>query len=156
MALDFFNSSCRKLCLTSLIFSSLVVHSSSCSRSDNNSPERAAINGQIKFKGEAVEDGMITFTPLSPTVGPSTGAKISKGAYSISQESGPVVGMNRVEITAYQKTGKRIEAGTPNPPGTMVDELNQIIPKEYNAQSIISIQINTGNNENKDFDLVKK
>ncbi|WP_145177266.1 hypothetical protein [Gimesia aquarii] len=58
---------------------------------------------------------MITFTPLSPTVGPSTDANISKGSYSISQESGPVVGMIRVEITAYQKTGEKIEAGTPNP-----------------------------------------
>lgn len=156
MAFDFFNSPSLKLFLASLFLSSFIVNSSSCSRSEKNSPERASISGQIKFKGEPVEDGMITFTPLSPTAGPSTGAKISKGSFSISQESGPVVGSNRVEITAYQKTGNKIEAGTPNPPGTMVDELKQIIPKEYNAQSKTSIQINTGDNPNTDFDLVKK
>lgn len=142
-----------KLFLFSTTVSFLAVHLSGCSQSTSDAPKRAAINGQVIFRGTPVEDGMITFAPVAPTVGPSTGAKISNGAYSIAKDAGPVVGTNRVEITAYQKTGRKIEAGTPNPPGTMVDELKPIIPKEYNTKSRLTAQVKNGENKDIDFDL---
>jgi|GEM_PF-256864 len=142
-----------KLFLFSTTVSFLAVHLSGCSQSTSDAPKRAAISGQIKFQGMPVEEGMITFAPVAPNVGPSTGAKISNGAYSIPKDAGPVIGANRVEITAYQKTGRKIEAGTPNPPGTMVDELKSIIPKEYNTKSSLIAQIKSENNKDIDFDL---
>tara|TARA_R110002111_G_scaffold227346_2_gene288956 strand:+ start:92927 stop:93448 length:522 start_codon:yes stop_codon:yes gene_type:complete len=155
--LPFILKSLKLACLKSFQFtitaSFLTVYLSGCSQSASDGPERAAVSGQVKFKGSPVEVGTITFAPASPNVGPSTGAKISGGTYSIPIDSGPVIGTNRVEITAYQKTGKKIEAGTPNPPGTMVDELKSIIPKEYNQKSTLTAQIEGGDNKNIDFDL---
>lgn len=139
--------------LFSITVSFLTVPLSGCSQPASDALERAAISGQVNLKGTPVEEGMIIFAPVAPNVGPSTGAKISNGVYSISQDSGPVVGTNRVEITAYQKTGRKIEAGTPNPPGTMVDELKPIIPKEYNTKSRLTAQVKSGKNNNIDFDL---
>lgn len=156
MTFDFLNSTNFRMILVAIIFSVLATSFTGCSGSDKDSPERAAISGLVKFKGELVEEGMITFSPVAPTVGPSTGAKIVKGIYSISEESGPVVGTNLVAVTAYQKTGKKIEAGTPNPPGTMVDELVPLIPKEFNTQSKLTVQVDTGDNANTDFDLLKQ
>tara|TARA_R110002095_G_scaffold111981_1_gene97845 strand:+ start:45631 stop:46227 length:597 start_codon:yes stop_codon:yes gene_type:complete len=147
---------CLKLFLLTITVSFLTVYLSGCSQPTSDGPERAAVSGQVKFKGSPVEVGTITFAPVSPNVGPSTGAKISAGAYSIPQDSGPVIGTNRVEITAYQKTGNKIEAGTPNPPGTMVDEVKSIIPKEYNQKSSLTAQIESGDNKNTDFDLGDK
>lgn len=144
---------CLKLFQFTITVLLFTVYSSGCSQSASEGPERAAVSGQVKFKGSPVEVGTITFAPVSPNVGPSTGAKISAGTYSISEDAGPVLGTNRVEITAYQKTGKQIEAGTPNPPGTMVDELKSIIPKEYNQKSSLTVQIEGGDNKNIDFDL---
>lgn len=156
MNFGFLSSTNFRMVLLTIIFSALTMSLTACSGSNKDSPERAAISGLVKFKGKPVEDGMITFSPVAPTVGPSTGAKIIKGAYSISKESGPVVGTNLVAVTAYQKTGKKIEAGTPNPPGTMVDELVPLIPKEFNTQSKLTVQVDTGDNANTDFDLLKQ
>ncbi|QDV49613.1 hypothetical protein [Gimesia fumaroli] len=148
-----FKRTCLKLFYCTITVSLFTVSSSGCSQSASEGPERAAVSGHVKFKGAPVEVGTITFVPISPNVGPSTGAKISAGTYSIPQDTGPVIGTNRVEITAYQKTGNKIEAGTPNPPGTMVDELKSIIPKEYNQKSKLTAQIDNGENKNIDFDL---
>tara|TARA_R110002095_G_scaffold144952_1_gene125353 strand:+ start:4330 stop:4854 length:525 start_codon:yes stop_codon:yes gene_type:complete len=144
---------CLNLFQFTITVSFLTVFLSGCSHSASDGPERAAVSGQVKFKGSPVDVGTITFSPAAPNVGPSTGAKISGGIYSIPIDAGAVIGTNRVEITAYQKTGKQIEAGTPSPPGTMVDELKPIIPKEYNQKSNLTVQIAGGDNKNIDFDL---
>jgi hypothetical protein len=86
-----------------------------CSRS-------ATVEGTVTLDGAPVEAGHITFVPTEGTAGPGAQATIASGHYTIDLASRAKPGVYRVEIAARRKTGKTIPAGSPFPPGTMVDE----------------------------------
>lgn len=154
MNFEFLKSTSPKTIPLIILLSVLTYTFSGCSQPVKDAPDRAVMSGLVKLNGALLEEGTITFSPISPTTGPASGAKISNGSYSIPEESGPVIGNNRVEVKAYKKTGKKIEAGTPNPSGTMVDEIVSLIPGKYNTQSKLTVQVNAGDNANTDFDLL--
>ena len=60
-----------------------------------------------------------------------------------------------VRISAVRSTGKKIEAGPPEPPGTLVDEVKPYIPAMYNEQSTLSAQVTAGK-VTQDFALTSK
>jgi len=53
-------------------------------------------------------------------------------------------GKKIVRITATRSTGKKIEAGPPEPAGTMVDEIVSFIPEIYNQKSTLTVEIAAG------------
>src|SRR3569623_3186995 len=89
-------------------------------------PALMPISGEVKFDGQPLSTGTIEFIPNADTNGPSTGAKIEAGRYTVPREKGGVVGDYRVLITSIQKTGEKIPAGTAAPEGTMVDEVRLV------------------------------
>jgi len=123
-------------------------------------PERAALEGQVTFDGKPVESGAITLVPTEGTTGPSSGAEIKEGKYSIPAESGPVPGNYRVEIIATRKTGKQITpmpgqaVGGPSGAAT-VDDIEMFVPPQYNRQSTLKIEVKSGANQ-EDFNLTSK
>ncbi len=54
---------------------------------------------------------------------------IEGGKYVLAGETGVTPGKKIVRITATRSTGKKIEAGPPEPEGTMVDEIVSFIPE---------------------------
>jgi len=103
---------------------------------------RTTIEGAVTFDGQPVEQGSITFEPASGA-GPSAGGTIQKGRYKIdAAEVTP--GEMIVRISAVRPTGKKIEAGPPEPLGTMVDEVRPYIPAAYNEQSTLKAQVKAG------------
>jgi len=118
-------------------------------------PERGSLQGNIKLDGQPLTTGSLVLVPTGGTQGPSSGAVIKDGTYSISSDKGPVLGTYRVEIKSTQATGKKIEAGSPMPPGTMVDVMEQLIPPEYNKDSTLTVEIKSGENS-KDFALKRR
>jgi len=122
-------------------------------------PERAEVKGKVTFKGEPLPLGTISFIPFGDTVGPSSGAEITNGTYSIAVQSGPVIGAHRVEIRSMQKTGKQIdttmpgESGGPSGGTGMSDEMQEVIPPEFNNESTLNWDIKPGLNDNVDFAL---
>ncbi|WP_437188206.1 hypothetical protein SH668x_001637 [Planctomicrobium sp. SH668] len=121
---------------------------SGCGGGNDN---RASISGSVTFNGEPVEEGSITFIAEK---GPSTGGAISNGTYSIPSENGPMLGNNTVHISWNKKTGKQIEAGSPTPAGTKIDERKEAIPDKYNKKSELKVDIKSGANK-EDFTLTK-
>lgn len=125
----------------------------------NSGPERAEVKGKVTFNGEPLPSGTISFIPSGATVGPSSGAEITNGTYSIAAQSGPVVGAQRVEIRSLQKTGKQIdttmpgETGGPSGGTGMSDEMEEVIPPEFNKESTLNWDIKSGLNDNVDFAL---
>lgn len=109
-------------------------------------PELSEVFGKVTFDGDPVEEGSIAFVPVEGTTGPTAGGVITAGSYDVT-ERGPAPGKYRVEIRASRKTGRQIEAGTPSPPGTMVDEIEHYIPAKYNTSSELTVDITTGRNE---------
>ena len=93
--------------------------------------------------------------PAAGTDGPSAGSEVKDGRYSIPAETGPVPGDYRVELRAQKKTGKMIEVGSPEPPGTKIPETVEALPAMYNTKSTLKETIKVGNNPI-DFDLKTK
>jgi hypothetical protein len=135
--------------IVALLTSSII----GCSRASG--PPRYGISGTVKLNGEPVNQGSIRFDPMKDTKGSNAGDNIEKGAYRISPSQGLVKGRYRVEIRSNRKTGRQIPAGSPFPPGTMVDEVEEAIPAEYNVKSTLECTI-TDSGKIENFDLVDK
>lgn len=120
----------------------------------SSGPPRAAISGTVTFEGEPVSQGTIAFLPTSDTKGASTGSEIKEGKYSIAAVSGPTYGKYKVQIRWSKKTGKQIELGSPSPPGTMMDEVIEVIPAKYNTESTLEREVKSAKEEF-DFKLDK-
>jgi hypothetical protein len=110
------------------------------------------VEGNVRFAGTPVEEGMITFEPADGK-GPTTGGRIADGKYELAAEAGATPGEKIVRIVALRKTGRMIPEGSPAPPGTMVAEVKQCIPSQYNDQSILRVEITPGKTNTHDFDL---
>ncbi len=109
-------------------------------------PTRAEVTGTVTLNGEPVAEGSINFFPVAGVKGPEAGAAIREGKYHIPRNVGPVVGENRVELRAFQKSGRRIQDPTA-PPGTMTEEIANIFPVEYNTNSTLVRDVQKGKNE---------
>jgi hypothetical protein len=114
-----------------------------------------AVSGKVTLDGEPVETGSISFVPIEGTQSPTAGAEIIDGEYEIPSAGGPKLGVFRVEIRSQRKTGKKIQAGSPAPPGTMVDETVEAIPRQYNKQSKLRAELKPGANP-LDYELTSK
>lgn len=84
-----------------------------------------SVEGNITWDGKPVESGAISFAPADGA-GPAIGGEVKDGKYQLVGERGATPGKKTVTITAVRKTGKKIAAGPPEPPGTMVDELDRV------------------------------
>ena len=116
--------------------------------------DRAAVSGSVTFDGEPVETGTIAFHPDAGTTGPVSGIKISAGRYEIEEAMGPVVGNQKVEILAIRETGELGPVIPPSPERTKITE--QYIPKKYNKKTTLTVVIESGDNEDTNFDLNSK
>lgn len=104
---------------------------------------KVPVRGTITFDGEPVEHGSIALKPADGQ-GPGTGGEIKAGKYDLSGEAAATPGKKIVRIRAFRKTGRRIEVGSPAPPGTMVDEIKQFIPASYNENSTLTVEVRPG------------
>ena len=111
-------------------------------------PPRGAVQGKISIAGEPLEYGAITFYPTEGTQGPTAGAEVKDGQYDLPERSGPVVGKNRIEITGSKSTGRTTRIST----GQEIPEMIPVVPPEYNTESTLVKEIQSGQNT-LDFEL---
>ena len=97
---------------------------------DSNS--RQPVEGTVTLDGRPMADGQIRFVPQEGANGPTAGAKIDNGKFSISAELGIFAGTYRVEITASRPGGRKIPDRVTGQP---VDVYKQFIPAKYNTKS---------------------
>lgn len=109
-------------------------------------PQRAAVQGEVTLGGRPLEKGSILFRPTEDTKGPTAGGRIENGRYEISRKDGPLVGMNRIEINAFQPTGRQVPKVIGNPEAGLMDEVIEVIPKKYNVDSTLVREVNTDSN----------
>lgn len=117
---------------------------------------RVVVSGTVTVDGKPVDEGSINFSPLDGQ-GPSTGGKIENGKYELKGDAAATPGKKRVSITGALKTGRRIPAGQPLPPETMIDE---IIPYpdlgEMNKDVLMNVEVAPGRANQINFDLKSK
>jgi hypothetical protein len=101
---------------------------------------RLPIQGEVTFNGRPVEEGTISLEPADG-IGPTTGGEIAAGKYRLIGVAAPLPGKKIVRISAVRKTGRKIAAGPPSPPGILVDEIDRYIPNACNARSSLSCEV---------------
>jgi hypothetical protein len=107
------------------------------------------IEGNVTLDGEPVPEGSISFEPIDGQ-GTVTGGPIAAGRYSIEGDDTFTPGEKRVRIIGVRKTGKKL----PNPeaPGETIDEVEMNVPRAFNTDSQLKVQLTEGTNEH-DFEL---
>jgi hypothetical protein len=110
---------------------------------------RQPVSGAVTLDKKPLTQGSITFTPLAD--GPSAGGMIDQGRYSIARADGPAPGSYRVTIVAMQPTGRKLP-DPEGPPGSLAEELQNIVPPRYNTKSELKVEVKEGGNTF-DFDL---
>jgi len=117
-------------------------------------PPRTEIEGAVRFNGAPIETGSIQFEPADGQ-GREFGGVIDKGRYKIAVPPNVSSGSKVVRIRASIKSGAKIEAGSPHPPGTMVDEVVPL-PAEFNDKSGLTATFENGKMTPTDFELSNK
>lgn len=112
--------------------------------------QRHPIQGEITFKGQAVNEGSIQFHPLVPTEGYLEGAMIEAGRYKIPAQKGLSPGKYQVLVSAPDYKGKK-----PDPtsaPGA-VYQSKELFPEIYNTKSTLAVEVTAQGPNNFDFHL---
>ena len=107
---------------------------SGCSQHDQW--DRVVVSGNVTYDGQLVEKGQIRFIPLGKTGGPVTIDPIEQGKYSTENTAGVPVGTHRVEILGYDA---KEYANAPTGPGA--PPVRQLLPKKYNRQSVLTVEL---------------
>lgn len=113
---------------------------------------RVPISGNVTFNGKPVDKGVITLEPADRN-GPTTGGEIVDGKFKLIGNAAPLPGKKIVRISAVRKTGRKVPAGMPLPPGSMVDELEHYIPPIYDAKSNMTCEVSPDGSKEIDFAL---
>jgi len=111
-------------------------------------PARFGVSGTVKFKGERLADGWITFVPKDAAK-ETQGARITEGKYELPAANGLTLGEYLVAITAMEPGAK---AGADEPPGAP-KRGKSIIPEEFNRNTKLGIEISSDGKRVFDFDL---
>jgi hypothetical protein len=113
------------------------------------------IRGNVTLDGKPIDTGAISFIPDDLSKGQTAGASITLGEFQVVGNNLPPPGLYRVEIRGQKKTGKQIPAGSPSPPGTMLEETIEAVPAKYNHKSELKQELKTGDN-NINFELISQ
>ena len=117
-----------------------------------DSPRRA-IDGTVSLDGAPLAKGYISFRPEFGSPGPTAGAEIVDGKYSISTEGGTFAGKFRVEITASRPSGRKVPDRFT---GQLVEDYTQYLPARYNSESELTAEVKEEGDNLFDFTLESK
>ena len=118
-------------------------------------PDHVKVHGTVSIDGQPLEKGQIRFLPIEGTKGPTSGAEIVDGKYSVVNRGGVPFGTHRVEIVAFRVDEDAPPVGELNPgykPGEK--PLEQYLPDQYNDRSQLRNVVPEGVKEHEaNFDL---
>lgn len=114
---------------------------------------RYAIEGNVTLDGKPLQKGQISFVPLAGTKGPTAGAEIVDGKFSIPNEKGTFLGKFRVEVTASRPTDKTMPDPMTGQPAKIYE---QFIPDKYNKTSVLQAEVKDDGHNNFEFPVTSK
>jgi type 1 fimbria pilin len=104
-------------------------------------PQTALVSGKVTFDGTPLANGTISFVPAGGATA-TAGVPIKDGQYTAEMPPGK----KSVQISAMKSIGKRqVYQGDPNSP--VVDNVQEMIPAQYNAATTLSIDAPAGRSE---------
>jgi hypothetical protein len=111
---------------------------------------RVAVSGTVTFDSNPLPAGKIQLQPIG--TGPTAVGEIQDGRFSIAQSVGPSPGKHRVTISS--RTATKIGEG--QEPGGAPKLEPEKIPKRYNTQSKLEVDIASEGPVTLDFPLDRK
>lgn len=120
------------------------------SASNGCGPSIHVIDGTLTLDGKPLASGAIEFEPTDSS-GRLLGTDIMDGRYRIEVPQDQAQGKYIVRIISPRPTGRRVAAGSPAPPGTMIDELADAVPAQYNTRSTLTADLSNASPH--DFEL---
>lgn len=114
---------------------------------------RRGIDGTVTLDGAPLALGYISFRPKLGSPGPTAGAEIIDGKYSIAPQGGTFVGKFRVEITASRPSGNKVPDRFT---GKLVEGYVQYLPTRYNDQSKLTAEVQAEGKNQFEFTLESK
>lgn len=103
---------------------------------------RVGVEGEVRYAGEPIGIGTITFLPESDK-GIKAGGRIANGRYKLDPEFGLMPGPHKVLITWAKPTGKKYK----NEFGEEFDRTTEGLPDKYHKDSTLTADIKSGSNE---------
>jgi hypothetical protein len=108
-------------------------------------PQRVVVTGNVKYQGQPIPQGSISFFPSAGTNGTSVIAAVANGRYNVESNGGLPIGTYDVAIF-----GVRVPAGTSNTAGVRTASgerpppqiETQYIPKKFNDKTELKATIN--------------
>ena len=101
----------------------------------------AVVSGEVQIAGVPVENGTISFESVDKNT-PSMGGPITAGRYSVTGTPGKKI----VRVNSFRLTGKKVPAGPPMPPGTLVDEI-EMFPPAGKSHEVKEVELKAGVND---------
>ena len=108
-----------------------------------------SVSGQITFKGQPLEQGMIQFIPLAAGQPTFSGAVIDDGAYIVPADGGLAAGSYEVRISSGA-AGTAAADPLPGVPGT---PLKERIPPDYNSKTKQRVEVSPSGENRFDFHI---
>ena len=103
------------------------------------------VKGTVSLDGQPLERGTIRFVAADGT-GPSAETVIQAGAYALAVQPGK----KQVSILGYKKIGEHHVTGPESP---LIDDLEQIVPPQYNEQTTLERDVPDRGQPSLDFEL---
>jgi len=116
---------------------------------------KVIVRGAATVDGQPIAEGSISLEPADGQ-GPTTGGMIKAGQYELSGDAAAIPGEKIVRIVGLRETGKMVAAGPPAPKGTLIPELVQCVPPQYNDKSELRATVTPGKPNTHDFHLQSK
>jgi hypothetical protein len=136
----------------SLIPAFLLTSLAGCGESDKL--PREPISGSVTVEGKPLKSGLITFIPNESNTPTQGGALILEGKYSVPKNQGLVPGKYRIIITSPDDKPAEIVDKANNAPGMPPLPAKEVIPKQYNSESLLSAEVTAGGKNVFEFNLV--
>jgi hypothetical protein len=135
-----------------MAFGFLVLNLAGCGESDKL--PREPVSGAVAVEGKPLKSGMITFIPNEANTPTQGGAVVIEGKYTIPKNQGLVPGKYRIVITSPEDKPEVIFDKTNNAPGLPPIRGKEVIPKQYNSESLLTAEVRAGGNNVFEFNLV--
>jgi hypothetical protein len=105
---------------------------------------RNEVFGKVTFKGQPLDSGIITFSPLTQSADATIGsAQIKKGEYRIPKQNGLIAGKYRISVNSPDgKTPDNDPNAAPGPTGNFASK--ERIPKQYNSETKEEFDVQAG------------
>jgi hypothetical protein len=104
-------------------------------------PAARVVEGKVTLDGKTLASGAIEFEPVDGHHGKILGGDIKDGNYRIQIPGDGTAGKSIVRITSMQSTGRKRPAGPPAPRGTMLDEIADVVPAQFNTNSALQVDL---------------